>query len=523
MLGILGILSLSGCGGNSPSSQESSTIQSQETSTLSSLEESSSSEIESSSSSEEISSFSSEAESSSASESSGPKYDLSPENESLYGNQRYLNYVGSVQEVWDEYRGDGVTIAVIDSGFQINHPEFKFANGQSKISGKSASFSYSGSASSPLDYSSVSVNVGVNNVVITDGDSHGTICATVAAGSITGEGTVGIAPNAELMLLKVDRKPRSIARAFRYAADNGADVITISLGSYETIGVDLLDDGSNFPTIINEATEAAHKKGAIVCSAGGNGGLDGNQTRFTYPGGSPFVIGAGGLADQSRTKIWSGSSYNYSHSDQFCDVFAPANDLYSGCYWVENNKEVWYGGGFDGTSFASPIIAGAAALYLQKNPNATNTDFETALFNSCDALYPDYQTGYGAINIKALMDYQKPSDAVQTYYFEPATWWSEAGAKTSVYAWNDGQTSELATFPGKMMELGSSGRYSFSIDTEIYDRVLFTRVSPQNEFWGAQTIDLDIQNFKAKSCYSIKNTSATWVSDGGYVEGEFVA
>ncbi len=450
--------------------------------------------------------------SSTSASTSGPKYARDPKDEPLYSKQSYLNYLGNIQSVWDEYRGDGVTLAVIDSGFRYQHAEFQLEDGSSKVLDTSATFTYSGGK--------VNVIKGRDKVGITDGDSHGTICATVAAGSINGNGTVGVAPNCNLMLLKTDKKPKSIVEAFKYAADNGARVITISIGSYADYVGDLVNDGSDLASCFNAALKYAHSKGVVICSASGNGGEMGIPTEYTFPGASDYVIGAGGLASNSRASIWSGSSYNSGKAYQFCDVFAPAQNLYSGCYFDRDGKHYDYDGGFNGTSFASPIIAGAAALYFQKYPTKTNVDFERALYRTASPLQGE-KGGYGAIDIASLLDYEVPQGATKTYYFADASWWREDGANTSAFAWNYGQTAINGDYPGVKMISVNSSTWSIELDTTLYERLVFVRVSPTNQDWGAETVNIDLSSFGSKNCYSIASTSSKWKSDGQYVTGTF--
>ena len=407
-----------------------------------------------------------------------------------------------------------MTLAVIDSGFYYLHDEFYFEDGTSKILDNSASFTYSGGK--------VTIAKGREKVGITDGDSHGTICASVAAGSITGKGTVGIAPNCNLMLLKTDKRPTSIIEAFKYAADNGARVVTISIGSYANYNGDLINDGSDLTTCFNDVLAYAHNKGVVICSAAGNGGEARIPTEYTFPGASDYVIGAGGLAYKSRSKIWSGSSYNSERAYQFCDVFAPGENLYSGCYFDRDGKHYDYDGGFSGTSFASPIIAGAAALYFQKFPNKTNIDFERALFRTASTLQGE-KGGYGAIDIEKLMDYEIPEGASKTYYFTDAAWWRADGANTSVFAWNYGMTAINASYPGAKMHSVNSSTWAIELDTSLYERLVFVRVSPTNVDWGAETVNIDLSSFIGKNCYSIASTSPRWKSDGQYVTGVFTA
>ena len=437
------------------------------------------------------------------------KYDIDPSQESKYSYQSYLNYLGDIQDVWQDYRGDNVTIAIIDSGFYVNHSEFYFADGTSKISNDSASFTKNGIA-----------QVGRDKVGITDGDSHGTICATVAAASVTGNGTVGVAPNAKLMLLKVDKTTSAINKAFQYAADKGVKIISISLGAYNNKSSYDIADTNNLNEAFEQSTKYAHDKGVVICSAAGNGGYN-NPTEYTYPGAASYVIGAGGLADKSRTRIWSGSSYNSSKKYQFVDVFAPAENLYSGCYFDRDNVHYDYDGGFEGTSFASPIIAGAAALYFEKYPNHTNIDFERALFNTCDTFGDSNQTGYGAINIKKLMNYEKPADAEKDFYVYAPNWWSQDNASTYAYSWNYANTIENNNYPGLMMTNLKNGYFKINIDTSLYSWLLFSRYSADGRsYWGAKTIDLEISQFKNNNCFVISD-SAAWESDSKYATGTF--
>lgn len=435
-----------------------------------------------------------------------------PTKESMYGEQGYLNFVGDVQSVWKSYLGDGQTIAVIDTGFDIGHSEFLKEDGTSKISPKSARFHHEGG--------SVSIDVGVQNAAMQNGDSHGTFCAAVAAASVTGSGTVGIAPRADLMLLATDGKPRSICEAFRYAADNGARVITISIGSYSDYEGDLQNDGSDLTTVFSESLEYAYRKGVVICSAGGNGGLS-RPVEYTYPGGCDYVIGVGGLASGSRTSIWSESSRNSAKEYQFCDVFAPSENMFNACNFIRDGKRFLYDGGWNGTSFASPIVAGAAALYFEKHPDHTNQDFERALYNTAEEL--EWSSGgYGAINIKALMEYVNPGKYVEIG-FESASWWDADQAATRVFAWSRARSVYLHEYKTTKTNKGSRALWVFNIDETLFDYLVFIRVSATDEHWGAETISLVLGDFRSgEAFYSIADTAPAWMNDGKLAVGRYV-
>lgn len=434
-------------------------------------------------------------------------YQTNALNESMINKQVYLNSVGDIFSVWEKYRGDDVTLAVIDGGFDINHPEFKNSDGSSKILSTSCSFTYNTSTAKVVR------QVGRENVKITDGDSHGTFCAAVAAGSITGQGIVGIAPNADLMLLKTDKRPKSIVDAFKYAADNGAKVITISIGSYADYMGDLIDDGSNLTTCFDEAVSYAKNKGVVVCSAAGNGGECARPTQFTYPGGTKGVIGVGGLAYNEDAYLWSGSSYNSSANNIFCDIFAPGENLFSGAYL---NNQSTYDGGWNGTSFSSPQVAGAACLYFQKYPNKTNIDFENDLYRTAVKFNETGKnTGYGRLDIGALLD-ETSIEQEASITFKASTWWNADGANTYYYVWNSKKRTEKSTWPGTKLT-----NNNFIINLDEYDTVIFSRCSSVGEDWNARTINLSLSLLSKIGAYSIENVAPTWFSESGAIVGQF--
>ncbi len=384
-------------------------------------------------------------------------------NEPYIGRQYYLNHIGDIYSAWKDYRGRNVTIAVIDKAFDAYHEDFKDINGNSKISTKSASFTYNGS--------SVTTNVGINYVHDLS-DSHGTFCAGVAAAAINNKGVIGVAPEANLMLIKTDGKPQSIVKGFKYAADNGAKVITISIGSYYNYDGDLVNDGSDLSTVFDEPIAYCRNKGVAVCSAAGNGGEAGIPTEYTFPGASKGVIGCGGLANNSNGEIWTGSSYNSSSSYQFADVFAPAENMFNICNFQRNGKQVLYDGGWNGTSFASPIVAGLAALYFEKYPSKGVSEFETDLYNSCykittSSIATSSQLGYGRVDVKRLLNI----DNNYSVTLKVKSNWSNV----YVYAWNSNLSleKELKSWPGQAMSK-SNGYFTYSLNVSDYDCILFS-------------------------------------------------
>ena len=398
--------------------------------------------------------------------------------------QYYLNHIGDIYNTWRSYRGKGITIAVIDKGFNPNHEDFTYADGSSKVSAKSASFT--------TNSSQTTVSVGVDQVV-NMGDSHGSFCAGVAAAGLNGKGVVGIAPEAELMLLKTDGKPRSIAKAFRYAADEGAKVITISIGSYYDYTGDLVDDGSDLGTVFDEPVRYCVNKGVAVISAGGNGGLDHMPTEYTFPGCVDNVIGVGGLAANSSSEIWSGSSYNSSPQYQSIDVFAPADMMY-GCCHYDGKK---YDGGWNGTSFASPIVAGMAALYFEANPNKTVAQFEQDLYASChkitsSSIATASQLGYGRVDVGALLETNIKGNVTAKVN---ADW-----ASCNAYLWNSVSGASKSAWPGTSLTKTGEA-FTITIDASQYDSLIFNNGT-------AKTLDLCASAFADGATLNLKNAAS---------------
>lgn len=334
-----------------------------------------------------------------------------------------FNPMGDLKNVWDYYRGDKVVVAVIDSGFDYDHPEFVDINGKSRVSEKSA-YIYIDSSKK------VKVEVGRNKVDITDGDSHGTMCAGLLGSSVNKVGITGIAPNVELMLIKIDKHALSMAEAFKYAADNGARVISTSLGQYpnsngEQYGDIHFEKGLDLATVFNTNINYAYSKGVSIVAATGNS----RETRLSYPAGCDNVIGAGGLNAGSTTQIWDNGyeGSNYNGSKVYVDVFAPSDGIYAPGYDASNNKPTYWGDA-KGTSFAAPLIAGAIALYYQKYPNATNKDVENALKSACiniSSYNGNKNMGLGRLDVGKLLnineDVVKRNLTSTTTVFQKAT------------------------------------------------------------------------------------------------------
>ncbi|HEU0110673.1 MAG TPA: S8 family serine peptidase [Flavisolibacter sp.] len=193
---------------------------------------------------------------------------------------------------------------------------------------------------------------GNNNLKAHSGD-HGTLVAgVIGAVRNNGIGIDGIADNVRIMAIRAvpggDEHDKDVALAIRYAVDNGASIINMSFGK----------PVSPFKHLVDEATKYAASKGVLLVHGSGNDGKDISKDVF-YP--NPIFLDGTkatnyitvGASGDETTGGYAASFSNYSKSG--VDVFAPGMFIYSTA--TDNRYS-----GADGTSLASPVVAGVAAL-----------------------------------------------------------------------------------------------------------------------------------------------------------------
>ena len=303
----------------------------------------------------------------------------------LYPLEPFLGRI-SAAAGWDSRRAGhpAPTVAVIDTGFALDHDNFvnRWAINSAEIRGSSVDNDADGYIGNWRGWDFVhnlpDPAAGRDNPTASSA-THGTMTAGLA-GLVNNEAKI-------LPLQALDDNGTGytdeIAAAVRYAADHGAKVISLSLGS-----------NSDDP-YLHDQIDYAISKGTVIVAAAGNSGCD----CLLYPAAYQGVVAVGAsTASDNRASF---SSYGSN-----LDVLAPgtAGDVCSSYYpgTVDTSQ---YSCGFSGTSFAAPIVAGLAALLIQQEPSATNINITNAITLSADKIpsmldaYKTLKAGYGRINI----------------------------------------------------------------------------------------------------------------------------
>lgn len=290
-------------------------------------------------------------------------YDYEYTTEACGSAQWHHAQIDSVR-AWDVSTGEGVIVAVIDTGIDVAHPKF---------SGKILANSYNSRTDQiGLDY-------------INDDHGHGTHVSGIVAASMDGDANIcGVAPEAKILVVKANQSgdashitSGSWIRGLNYAAENGANIVNMSFSrSYSS-------SGGAYALEQRAIADAVAKGVTIVCAAGNN-----SNEHAGYPAAYPGTIAVsaikqGGVFDDS-----------YSNYGPEIDIAAPGTEIYS-------TKS---GGGYmnrTGTSMAASNVAGVAALVKSSCPAYTPEEIRDVICKtavSSISMGKDKYTGYGMVN-----------------------------------------------------------------------------------------------------------------------------
>ena len=260
-----------------------------------------------------------------------------------------------VFDAWDITMGaSDIVVAVIDDGFDLNHPELK---------GKTVN-----------PYNAVLHNTNV----FASASGHGTHVASTAVGNANnGEGISGIAPGCRLMPIQVgdaqgNMSTSAVIDAVTYAINQGADVVNMSLGMYFGPQVQFLPKhvqrnmrNNMFlqeERIWNHLFSVAYRKNVTFVLAGGNENI---MIGIDPMSRSQYTIKVSAV-QPNKTKA------QFSNYGDYSSVSAPGVSIFNA---VPNNRYV----AMDGTSMAAPIVTGGCALLKSKNRNLTPTEMSQIL------------------------------------------------------------------------------------------------------------------------------------------------
>lgn len=294
-------------------------------------------------------------------------------NDPLYSAQWHLHGQEdgggiNVELGWDIATGVGTTVAVVDTGVArgTDLQQTSFTPG----------YDFVNDDPDPTDY-----------------NGHGThVAGTIAQSTNNDEGVAGVAFGATLMPVKVlnaegKGEPADVADGIKYAVDNGADIINLSLGSGQS------------SSTIGSAIQYANSNGVLCVAASGNDG----EGEVGYPAAYDSVVAVGATQyDKNRA--------SYSNYGPNLDLVAPGGNTQSdqnndgnpdGVLQQTNITGVWGYEFLQGTSMATPHVSGFAALIHSNGTTNPDAIREIMRANATDLGAPgkDDQYGYGLINV----------------------------------------------------------------------------------------------------------------------------
>lgn len=265
-----------------------------------------------------------------------------------------------VREINGGNGGKGVNVAIIDTGVNKYHTDLK------------ANIRLCVDTSKPG-----------KRIVLgcSDANGHGThVAGIVAANGGKGKGIYGVAPQTNLFIIKAGSNnfwSDDVAEGIKYAADKGANIISMSLGS------------SHKSVVEKEAIDYALSKGVLIIAAAGNSGPDSDS--IVYPAAYKEVVSVAAIDENENVASFSSRGLNdgdYIKEDREIEFSAPGVNIestYRNCYAT-----------LSGTSMAAPHIAGLAAKLWQGNAQSTR-DYLDRLAKLHDLGSPgdDKEAGFG--------------------------------------------------------------------------------------------------------------------------------
>jgi len=277
----------------------------------------------------------------------------------------------NVTEAWKLSMGQGVIVAVIDDGAEVEHEDLK----ENVI----------------LAYNANTESDQVNPH--SEEGSHGNTCSGFIVAPINGKGMVGIAPKSKIITISMgSEEDEDMIKSFEYAKNNGAKVISCSWGT------------SDVSEILVSELKKMYDAGITVLFASGNEGssLDANNAdgyEINDESEVEWVIGVGASGENNDVT-------SYSNYGKNIDIIAPGGDteLSSGILGLDDMGENGSSDQYDlvtnnyafvdGTSFATPVTAGVVALMYSVHPTITPAQIKEILIKSADKIGTEVDASY---------------------------------------------------------------------------------------------------------------------------------
>jgi subtilisin family serine protease len=298
-------------------------------------------------------------------------------------------------EAWELETGSSdLVIAIIDTGIDYYHPDLagNIWTNEDEIPDNGIDDDSNGYIDDVYGWDFVNDN---NNIL--DYTGHGTtVAGVVGAVSNNNLGMAGICWDCKIMAIEafpyaypfVPADVMAVSEAIKYAADNGADIISMSMGTHD------------LNSSLKDAVDYAYNKGIVLCASAGNSNLSAER----YPAAFDNVIGVA-ATDSNDNRM----EYTYpsgvvaiSNYGPWVDVAAPGTEIYTltPTYFHFYN---YYGGAKDyeymtGTSYAAPTVAGLAGLIRSRNYLLGPDDIKSIICENVDPYDSTYDLGSGRIN-----------------------------------------------------------------------------------------------------------------------------
>ncbi len=309
-------------------------------------------------------------------------------NDPQFPSQWGLERIGAPRG-WEIVRGHpDVVVAVIDEGVELGHPDLEVHPQSWNASSDTPDGSPTG--------------------------SHGTPCAGIIGARLdNGLGVAGVAGGVPVMAIATETwADVDIAEGLYFAADNGARVVSMSFGVYASWGMWDFD-------LIRDALQYAQDANVLLVAASGN--ENGAQSRFPGSDARTLCVGGSNRSDERKrigdasSESWWGASYG------------PDLDVVGPCLEIPTTDRLGadgydpgdYAPGFNGTSAATPHVAGLGGLLVSAVPSLTNVQLRRIIESTCDKISPSLyayahtgakpngawheEVGYGRINVERAL------------------------------------------------------------------------------------------------------------------------